>query len=799
MRPFDLGDEAFFFGREAQTRALREKLKVSRLIAVVGRSGCGKSSLVRAGLVPRLLQERGSEDTPSWRIATFRPQGRPMRELADALLRLKAEMRLGPSDGDNAEMQALRASRMEAMLRRNSLGLVDAARELKLDAAAGLLIIVDQFEELFRFQRVARQRRATRRPPSCACCSQPRAPASRRAGLRRADDALRLPRRLRAFPGLPEAINDGQYLVPRMTRDERRAAIAGPVRGRRRDDQPGGWSQRLLNDVGDDPDQLPILQHALMRTWDDGRRPRAGRACDLSHYEATGGVGDALSRHADEASTKLATRRQRDIAERIFKALTEHGPARPRDPPADAARRDLAIAGAPEDEVTARRRGLPRAGRCFLMPPAGEPLNEKTPLDISHESLMRGWKKMTGEHQGEGWLPEEDRDGKVYRSLVDAAEAFEKDESAVLPRALTRQREVWWKRKEPNAAWAERYGSRFELVSELLRQSARRQRIVRWSAAATAAVLFLTLSGQVGLHFYNQYLDEQQEKEDQKKHESALAAQAERDGKQSREATAWAASRRQEIEALQQQVADLRAQLQARGIQARADETVQQVAVVADARQASATAAITSQVGYMWVGSVQKSNLAQDDQPVPPPQVRKDAQYTVTQNIYLRSGLPDENYVQQPSVGVVAPNSRVQALGVPVSFDRPNGQQYWLNVRVLTSVSLPTVYFQYTAAPKVTTPALALSQKLKAIGYKVPGEERVDTAQGRREVRYFYAADKDEAEKLAQDTTKALADLGLPDKPAVTTRSMLDYSGKKSAPGVLELWLDLTAAKAATK
>jgi ABC-type dipeptide/oligopeptide/nickel transport system ATPase component len=154
LRPFDLGDEAFFFGREAQTRALREKLKVSRLIAVVGRSGCGKSSLVRAGLVPQLLQERGSDDTPSWRIATFRPQGRPMRELADALLRLKAEMRLGPSDGDNAEMQALRASRMEAMLRRNSLGLVDAARELKLDAAAGLLIIVDQFEEIFRFEGV---------------------------------------------------------------------------------------------------------------------------------------------------------------------------------------------------------------------------------------------------------------------------------------------------------------------------------------------------------------------------------------------------------------------------------------------------------------------------------------------------------------------------------------------------------------------------------------------------------------------------------------------------------------------
>ena len=203
--------------------------------------------------------------------------------------------------------------------------------------------------------------------------------------------------------------------------------------------------------------------------------------------------------------------------------------------------------------------------------------------------------------------------------------------------------------------------------------------------------------------------------------------------------------------------------MQARGIQTRADETVQQVAVVADARQASATAAITNQDGYMWVGSAQKSNLTQDGQPVPPPQVRKNEQYTtVPLNIFLRSGLPDENYVQQPSVGVVAPYSRVQALDVPVSFDRPTGQQYWLKVRVLTSASLPTVYFQYTAAPKVTAPAQALSQKLKTIGYKLPGEERVDTAQGRREVRYFYAPDKDDAERLAQDTTKALAELGSP-------------------------------------
>jgi hypothetical protein len=229
----------------------------------------------------------------------------------------------------------------------------------------------------------------------------------------------------------------------------------------------------------------------------------------------------------------------------------------------------------------------------------------------------------------------------------------------------------------------------------------------------------------------------------------------------------------------------------------RTEELQQQVAVVADPKQASASTAIANQDGFMWIGSVQKSNLLSlAGQQVPPTEVRKGEQYIVAPNIYLRSGLPDANYVQQPSVGVVAPNSRVQALDLPVPFDRPTGQQYWLKVRVIASASLPTVYFQYTDATKLPS-AQALSQKLQAIGYKLPGEQRVEAAQNKREVRYFYQQDKDDAEKLAQETTKALPDLGLPDKPAVTIRSMLDYTGKKNAPGVLELWLDLTTKAAA--
>src|SRR4029077_9306376 len=108
------------------------------------------------------------------------------------------------------------------------------------------------------------------------------------------------------FRDLPEALNAGQYLVPRMTRDERGAAITGPVAVSHGEISPR-LVQRLLNDVGDDPDQLPILQHALMRTWDHWDRHAAdGRAIDLEDYEAIGGMAEALSQHADEAFDELA-------------------------------------------------------------------------------------------------------------------------------------------------------------------------------------------------------------------------------------------------------------------------------------------------------------------------------------------------------------------------------------------------------------------------------------------------------------------------------------------------------------
>jgi hypothetical protein len=177
-----------------------------------------------------------------------------------------------------------------------------------------------------------------------------------------------------------------------MTRDRLREAITGPA-------AVGGGSiaprlvARLLNEVGDDPDQLPVLQHALMRTWEHWETVRRnGEPVDLEDYDAVGTMQEALSRHAEEAR-RAGRETSRRIAERLFKALTDkrkddRGVRRP------TAVREVAATRRPENEVVRWWRCSPASpGRSFLMPPAGAALGPDSMLDLSHESLMRNWRR----------------------------------------------------------------------------------------------------------------------------------------------------------------------------------------------------------------------------------------------------------------------------------------------------------------------------------------------------------------------------------------------------------------------
>ena len=478
LRPFEMDECSVFFGREGQSDELLERLRRTRFLAVVGTSGSGKSSLIRAGLLPALFGGLMGAAGSAWRIVVFRPGHDPIGNLARALgeegvvpasdLR-KVEPKkdqIPESDfiKDTDEAQFLETI-VETTLRRSMLGLVEAAQQARMEADENLLIVVDQFEELFRFRHT---REASLSPDDPATFVKLLIEASKQEHvpiyvvLTMRSDFLG---DCSQFTGLPEAINQGQYLIPRMSRDERSAAITGPI-------AVGGGAitsrlvTRLLNDVGDNPDQLPILQHALMRSWDYCEAHRSnGLTLDLEDYENIGTMSEALSQHAEEACAELKTERSWFIAEKLFKLLTERGADnREIRRPTELAE-ICAVTEASEEEVIAVIDVFRGHGRSFLMPPAGVGLNSETVIDISHESLIRNWKRLRV------WVNEEAQSAREYRRLADAAILHREGREGMLQDPALQLALDWYEKNKPNAAWARRYNPEFDTSVAYLKES----------------------------------------------------------------------------------------------------------------------------------------------------------------------------------------------------------------------------------------------------------------------------------------------------------------------------------------
>ena len=493
LRPFRADEEHLFFGRDDQVDAMIDKLAQTRLLAVVGTSGSGKSSLVNCGLIPGLYRGQLDRAGSAWRVAVLRPGHQPLRALAEVLCQ---PAMLGPTQAPPAGFAA--ADLMLATLSMSTLGLVDAFQQARLAPRQNLLVVVDQFEELFRYQALG----AASPLLAPAMHADEQATAFVKlllAAVVQTELPIWIVLTMRSdflgecaqFFGLPEAVNHGQYLVPRMTHDERRAAISEPLRVTGTPYDPALIS-RLVNDVGDNPDQLSILQHALNRTWARWQQSGGSGKLALTHYELAGTLAGALDQHAEQAYAQLQPGRQQAVAEALFRAITDRvtdarGTRRP-------TRLDLLvnITAASAHELTAVIDVFRDPQRSFLMPPAGTDLQGDSPVDISHESLMRVWARLRG------WGEAEAQSAQTYRRLAETAEMHGRGQTVL------RQPELqiyidWNKREQPNPAWAERYRAGFVATMAFLQRSVQADAQERLQAQANVRKRRLAATGLIVL------------------------------------------------------------------------------------------------------------------------------------------------------------------------------------------------------------------------------------------------------------------------------------------------------------
>jgi hypothetical protein len=219
---------------------------------------------------------------------------------------------------------------------------------------------------------------------------------------------------------------------------------------------------RLLNESIDTRDDLPILQHALMRTWNVWAENDGRGAIDLDHYERSGTLKNALCLHADEALIDLAED-DRLIAERMFQALTETDASNRRIRRPAHLHQIAAICGQNvlPDKVMSLIKRFNAENRNFLV--LSTRISSDDPLlDISHESLIRQWKTLAD------WVDQEAESARIYRRLAQSAELHTDGKAGLYKETDLQVALDWQRQQQPNAEWAARYHSNFNLVMGFL-------------------------------------------------------------------------------------------------------------------------------------------------------------------------------------------------------------------------------------------------------------------------------------------------------------------------------------------
>jgi len=442
LAPFEAEHRSVFFGREADIRAVLERLRTRPLVLVAGDSGAGKSSLCRAGVLPRVAAGALDEGR-EYLTVTLWPGRRPLEALAAALAPLldRKEEELV------SELAATPAWLGQALRKAHSRG-------------RGLLLFIDQLEELLTLSEPSQAEHFARLLGELAL---PSPSSGVRVLLAARGDFLT---RLGALPGLGDEVERALYILRPLSAEGVREAIVGPARSRGVAFDSPELLQTLIASTAQGVGSLPLLQFALAELW-ERRNPARGRITREA-LDAMGGVAGALSRHADWVLARLSPEEHAAARRLLLQLVTAEGTRIERG----------------EDELVEASDGASRSALQTLV--EGRLLHTRTAggqprWEIAHESLIESWGTLRD------WL-DDDIGHRVLRKRLEAASA-EWERLRRASEALWGQRQL----EEVRPLDPSTLGSREQAFLQASRRAVTRKRW-RQGLAALGAVLAVLAS-----------------------------------------------------------------------------------------------------------------------------------------------------------------------------------------------------------------------------------------------------------------------------------------------------------------
>jgi WD40 repeat protein len=448
LAAFAQRDSARFFGRERLTGDLVARVGSRRFTALFGASGSGKTSLLRAGLLPRLAAE-----PPAWEVVLFTPGAHPLDECA---------ARVAALDGLDVAASALRRE-LDADPRALHLAVAQAsARRRPDEARAEALIVVDQFEEVFTLCADPDERAAFISTLLTAT-AEPNSRTRLVIGMR-ADFYPRCA----DHPLLAQALSDAQVLVGPMSVDELHRAVTRPAAVAHCAVE-SALLARIVADAHGHPNALPLISHALRETW----RRRRGNTMTLTGYEAAGGMQHALARTA-EAFYEELDEDLRELARGILLRLVAPGEG------AEDTRQRVPRAEFESPDTVAVLEALIRARLVA---------QDADTVELTHEALLTAWPRLRS------WV-EQDRAGLlVHRRLADAAEAWEREgrDPAALYRGHRLAAAVDWDEQHADQRGLPPHPRVRQFLAAAVRHERRIRRLRRAAITALAALTVVAL------------------------------------------------------------------------------------------------------------------------------------------------------------------------------------------------------------------------------------------------------------------------------------------------------------------